>query len=197
VILDALLKMRQACCDPRLLKMPSTTKHKPGSAKLDRLMELLTTLQDEGRSILLFSQFTSMLALIEETIKPLGMRYVTLTGDTKDRRTPVDQFQAGKVKLFLISLKAGGVGLNLTAADTVIHYDPWWNPAVENQATDRAHRIGQTKSVFVHRLITENTIEQKMEGLKARKSALAEGILSGAGTGALKMTEADVEMLFS
>jgi superfamily II DNA or RNA helicase len=197
VILDALLKMRQACCDPRLLKMASTTKHKPGSAKLDRLMELLTTLQDEGRSILLFSQFTSMLALIEETIKPLGMRYVTLTGDTKDRRTPVDQFQAGKVKLFLISLKAGGVGLNLTAADTVIHYDPWWNPAVENQATDRAHRIGQTKSVFVHRLITENTIEQKMEGLKARKSALAEGILSGAGTGALKMTEADVEMLFS
>jgi superfamily II DNA or RNA helicase len=197
VILDALLKMRQACCDPRLLKLTTATKHKPGSAKLDRLLELLTTLQDEGRSILLFSQFTSMLALIEEAIKPLGMRYVTLTGDTKDRRTPVDDFQAGKVKLFLISLKAGGVGLNLTAADTVIHYDPWWNPAVENQATDRAHRIGQTKSVFVHRLITENTIEEKMEVLKARKSALAEGILSGAGTGALRMTADDVEMLFS
>jgi superfamily II DNA or RNA helicase len=196
VILDALLKMRQACCDPRLLKLATQTKHKPGSAKLDRLLELLTTLQEEGRSILLFSQFTSMLALIEDAIKPLGMPYVTLTGDTKDRRKPVDDFQAGKVRLFLISLKAGGVGLNLTAADTVIHYDPWWNPAVENQATDRAHRIGQTKSVFVHRLITENTIEEKMEALKARKSALADGILNGTGSGALRMTEDDVEMLF-
>jgi superfamily II DNA or RNA helicase len=196
VILDALLKMRQVCCDPRLLKFTAPTKHKPGSAKLDRLLELLTTLQDEGRSILLFSQFTSMLALIEDAIRPLEIPYAMLTGDTKDRRKPVDDFQAGRAKLFLISLKAGGVGLNLTAADTVIHYDPWWNPAVENQATDRAHRIGQTKSVFVHRLITENTIEEKMEVLKARKSALADGILSGAGSGALKMTEDDVEMLF-
>jgi superfamily II DNA or RNA helicase len=197
VILDALLKLRQACCDPRLLKIPGTAKHKSGSAKLERLIELMQTLLEEGRSILLFSQFTSMLALIEEAIKPLGIEYVTLTGDTKDRRTPVDDFQAGKVKLFLISLKAGGVGLNLTAADTVIHYDPWWNPAVENQATDRAHRIGQTRSVFVHRLITENTIEEKMELLKGRKSALAEGILTGAGANALRMTEDDVEMLFS
>jgi SNF2 family DNA or RNA helicase len=197
VILDALLKMRQACCDPRLLKISGTTTKKAGSAKLERLLELLTTLLEEGRSILLFSQFTSMLALIEDAIKPLGIDYVQLTGDTTDRRTPVDRFQAGKVKLFLISLKAGGVGLNLTAADTVIHYDPWWNPAVENQATDRAHRIGQTKSVFVHRLITENSIEEKMEVLKARKSALAEGILSGAGANALRMTEADVTMLFS
>ena len=197
VILDALLKMRQACCDPRLLKISGTTAKKAGSAKLERLMELLTTLLEEGRSILLFSQFTSMLALIEEALKPLGIEYVMLTGDTVDRRKPVDRFQAGRVKLFLISLKAGGVGLNLTAADTVIHYDPWWNPAVENQATDRAHRIGQTKSVFVHRLITENSIEEKMEVLKARKSALAEGILSGAGANALRMTEDDVAMLFS
>jgi superfamily II DNA or RNA helicase len=195
VILDALLKMRQVCCDPRLLKLPAA-KQKAGSAKLERLLELLGTLREEGRSILLFSQFTSMLALIEESIKPLGMNYVTLTGDTRDRAKPVDDFQAGKVKLFLISLKAGGVGLNLTAADTVIHYDPWWNPTVENQATDRAHRIGQTKSVFVHRLITENTIEEKMEVLKARKSALADGILSGAGSSALRITEDDVQMLF-
>ncbi len=197
VILDALLKLRQACCDPRLLKMPSTEQQKPGSAKLERLLDMIETLREEGRSILLFSQFTSMLTLIEEAVSALNLPYALLTGDTKDRAKPVDDFQAGRVKLFLISLKAGGVGLNLTAADTVIHYDPWWNPAVENQATDRAHRIGQKKSVFVHRLITENSIEEKMEVLKARKSALAEGILSGAGAGALKMTEADVEMLFS
>jgi superfamily II DNA or RNA helicase len=196
VILDALLKMRQACCDPRLLKIAASRRQKAGSAKLERLLELLETMLDEGRSILLFSQFTSMLDLIAEELKAAGIPYVTLTGQTKDRKTPVDAFQAGRVKLFLISLKAGGVGLNLTAADTVIHYDPWWNPAAENQATDRAHRIGQTKKVFVHRLMTENSIEEKMEVLKARKSALAEGILSGAGARALRMTEADVEMLF-
>jgi SNF2 family DNA or RNA helicase len=196
IILDALLKMRQACCDPRLLKLQAVGKSKAGSAKLDRLMELLTTLLDEGRAILLFSQFTSMLALIQESLDAQGVEYALLTGETRDRDRQVADFQAGRVKLFLVSLKAGGVGLNLTAADTVVHYDPWWNPAVENQATDRAHRIGQTKSVFVHRLITEDSIEEKMEGLKAGKSALAEGILSGAGTGALRMTEADVEMLF-
>ena len=197
VILDALLKLRQACCDPRLLKMAGASAKKAGSAKLERLLEMLTTMLDEGRTILLFSQFTSMLALIEEELKSRGISYVLLTGRTVDRATPVAQFQAGHVKLFLVSLKAGGVGLNLTAADTVIHYDPWWNPAVENQATDRAHRIGQTKAVFVHRLTVENTIEEKMEVLKERKSALAEGILSGAGASALKMTEADVEVLFS
>jgi SNF2 family DNA or RNA helicase len=197
VILDALLKMRQVCCDPRLLKIDAKTRQKAGSAKLERLVDMLTTLLDEGRAILLFSQFTSMLALIEETITKLVIKYSLLTGDTRNRTAPVDEFQGGRTKLFLISLKAGGVGLNLTAADTVIHYDPWWNPAVENQATDRAHRIGQTKKVFVHRLITENSIEEKMEVLKARKSALAEGILSGAGANALKMTEDDVEMLFS
>jgi superfamily II DNA or RNA helicase len=196
VILDALLKMRQACCDPRLLKIDGKTKQKAGSAKLERLLELMATLLDEGRTILLFSQFTSMLALIEESLDKLGIAYALLTGETRDRTTQVDDFQAGRKRVFLVSLKAGGVGLNLTAADTVIHYDPWWNPAVENQATDRAHRIGQTKSVFVHRLITENSIEEKMEVLKARKSALAEGILTGAGANALKMTEADVEMLF-
>ena len=197
VILDALLKLRQACCDPRLLKIGGAATQRAGSAKLERLLELIETLRDEGRSILLFSQFTSMLALIEAELRERGVEYALLTGETTDRTKPVDDFQAGRVKLFLISLKAGGVGLNLTAADTVIHYDPWWNPAVENQATDRAHRIGQTKSVFVHRLITEDSIEEKMEGLKARKAALAEGILGGAGAAALKMTEADVELLFS
>ena len=131
-----------------------------------------------GRRIeLLFSQFTSMLALIEAELTRLALPYVLLTGDTRHRTAPIKRFQSGEVPLFLISLKAGGVGLNLTAADTVIHYDPWWNPAVENQATDRAHRIGQDKPVFVHRLITAGTIEKKMEILKQRKQALADGIL--------------------
>ena len=119
-----------------------------------------------------------------------------LTGDTRDRATPVRQFQAGKVPLFLISLKAGGVGLNLTAADTVIHYDPWWNPAVEDQATDRAHRIGQDKPVFVHRLVTLGTIEEKMEVLKEKKRAIVASVLEAEHGGALRMTEGDVEELF-
>ena len=137
-----------------------------------------------------------MLALIEAELTRLALPYVLLTGDTKDRAGPISRFQAGEVPLFLINLKAGGVGLNLTAADTVIPYDPWWNPAVENQAADRAHRIGQDKPVFVHRLITEGTIEHKMEMLKRRKQALADGIL-GATTGTtLALTEGDLDMLF-
>ena len=147
-----MLKLRQACCDPRLLKMATAKAAKAGSAKLDRLLEMLPQMVEDGRRVLLFSQFTSMLALIEEELAKLRLPYVLLTGDTADRATPVRRFQAGEVPLFLISLKAGGTGLNLTAADTVIHYDPWWNPAVEEQATDRAHRIGQDKPVFVHRL---------------------------------------------
>ena len=195
IILDALLKMRQACCDPRLLKMASAKK--AGSAKLDRLMELLEVLLGEGRRVLVFSQFTSMLALIEARLKQAGMPYVLLTGDTVDRSTPVRRFQAGKVPVFLISLKAGGVGLNLTAADTVIHYDPWWNPAVEDQATDRAHRIGQDRHVFVHRLVALGTIEEKMQTLKDRKRALVAAVLDAGHGSALQLTEADVEELFA
>jgi SNF2 family DNA or RNA helicase len=194
IILDALLKMRQACCDPRLLKLKSAQK--AGSAKLERLMELLDVLLGEGRRVLVFSQFTSMLALIEARLTEASIGYVLLTGDTTDRTTPVQRFQAGGVPVFLISLKAGGVGLNLTAADTVIHYDPWWNPAVEDQATDRAHRIGQEKKVFVHRLVTLGTIEEKMETLKEKKRALVASVLDAEHGGALKLTEADVEALF-
>jgi SNF2 family DNA or RNA helicase len=196
IILDALLKLRQACCDPRLLKLKVVEKTKAGSAKLERLMELLTVLLAEGRRVLLFSQFTSMLALIEERLADAGLAYVTLTGDTKDRGSVVRRFQAGEVPLFLISLKAGGVGLNLTAADTVIHYDPWWNPAVEDQATDRAHRIGQDKKVFVHRLVTLGTIEEKMEVLKEKKRAIVASVLEAEHGGALRLTEGDVEELF-
>jgi superfamily II DNA or RNA helicase len=195
IILDALLKMRQACCDPRLLKMASAKK--AGSAKLDRLLELLEVLLGEGRRVLVFSQFTSMLALIEARLKQAGTPYVLLTGDTVDRSTPVRRFQAGAAPVFLISLKAGGVGLNLTAADTVIHYDPWWNPAVEDQATDRAHRIGQERHVFVHRLVALGTIEEKMQVLKDRKRALVAAVLDAGHGSALQLTEADVEELFA
>jgi len=188
--------MRQACCDPRLLKLKAVEKAKAGSAKLDRLMEMLTVMLAEGRRVLLFSQFTEMLALIERRLWEEKIEYVLLTGDTKDRRTPVKRFQAGEVPVFLISLKAGGVGLNLTAADTVIHYDPWWNPAVEDQATDRAHRIGQDKKVFVHRMVTIGTIEEKMEVLKEKKRGLVASVLEAEHGGALKLTESDVEALF-
>ncbi len=196
IVLDALLKLRQACCDPRLVKLRSA-KAGAGSAKLERLMELLPQMLEEGRRVLLFSQFTSMLALIRAELDALHLPYVVLTGQTRDRATPVSQFQSGQTRLFLISLKAGGTGLNLTAADTVIHYDPWWNPAVEEQATDRAYRIGQDKPVFVHRLITSGTIEEKMDVLKRRKQALADGILGATGESSLALTETDLDVLFA
>ncbi|MEN9477753.1 MAG: hypothetical protein RLZZ300_1894 [Pseudomonadota bacterium] len=141
-------------------------------------MAMLPELVDEGRRVLVFSQFTSMLALIEHELDKADLPYVTLTGDTNDRELPIRRFQDGEVPIFLISLKAGGVGLNLTAADTVIHYDPWWNPAVENQATDRAHRLGQDKPVFVYKLIVSGSIEEKILALQERKAELAAGILS-------------------
>ena len=196
VILDALLKLRQVCCDPRLVKAVSAQRVKE-RAKLDLLMTMLPEQVDEGRRILLFSQFTSMLALIEVQLKSAGLDYVILTGDTIDRETPVRRFQAGEVPIFLISLKAGGVGLNLTAADTVIHYDPWWNPAVENQATDRAHRLGQDKPVFVYKLIVAGSIEEKILALQERKAELAAGILSEDRSIALKFGEDDIAALFA
>jgi SNF2 family DNA or RNA helicase len=175
VVLDALLKLRQVCCDPRLLA--SERARGVGiSAKLDMLMELLPEMVEEGRRVLVFSQFTRMLGLIESEVQAAGFDYVKLTGQTRDRETPVRRFQQGEVPLFLISLKAGGVGLNLTAADAVVHYDPWWNPAVERQATDRAHRIGQEQTVFVYKLLCEGTVEEKMQAMQQRKQALADGL---------------------
>ncbi len=196
VILDALLKLRQVCCDPRLVKLDAA-KEVTESAKLDALFDLLQPLVAEGRRILLFSQFTSMLALIEAELSQRAIGFVKLTGDTKDRKTPVARFQAGKVPVFLISLKAGGTGLNLTAADTVIHYDPWWNPAAEQQATDRAHRIGQDKPVFVFKLIASGTVEERIGRLQERKRALAAGILDGGDRQGAALTKADVEALFA
>ncbi|MGL3207882.1 DEAD/DEAH box helicase [Bradyrhizobium sp. BR 1433] len=146
---------------------------------------------------MVFSQFTSMLALIRKRCDALGVRYSVLTGETKDRRSAIEGFQNGATDLFLISLKAGGVGLNLTAADTVIIFDPWWNPAVEEQAIDRAHRIGQDKPVFVYRLVATGTIEEKMDELKARKRALADSIFDSEGRIGAALTEEDVQALFS
>lgn len=195
VILDALLKLRQAACDPRLLEHGRGEAGKAGSAKLDRLMEMLDELLAEGRRVLVFSQFTSMLALIEERLRGRDIPYALLTGESRDRPAIIARFQEGAVPIFLVSLKAGGVGLNLTTADTVILYDPWWNPAVEDQAVDRAHRIGQDKPVFVHRLVAQDTIEQKMELLKERKRALSAGLFDADGVPTLAMTEADIEQL--
>ena len=195
VILDALLKLRQVCCDPRLVKALAAKKVKE-RAKLDLLMAMLPELVDEGRKILVFSQFTSMLALIQQDLDEAGIAYATLTGDTVDRETPIRRFQDGDVPIFLISLKAGGVGLNLTAADTVIHYDPWWNPAVENQATDRAHRLGQDKPVFVYKLIVRGSIEEKILALQERKAELAAGILSEDRGVEVKFGNDDLAALF-
>jgi hypothetical protein len=178
IVLDALLKLRQICCHPQLLKSEAAQRVLE-SAKLEYLtQELLPTLLEEGRRILLFSQFTSMLALIEEHLQMEKIPYLKLTGQTKERANLVKKFQSGEIPIFLISLKAGGTGLNLTAADTIIHYDPWWNPAAENQATDRAHRIGQTKPVFVHKLVCRGTIEDRILELQKHKSALVEALLS-------------------
>jgi SNF2 family DNA or RNA helicase len=197
IILEALLKLRQVCCDLRLVNSPPTTGRFGSSAKLQSLMEMLEELLAEGRKILLFSQFTSMLSLIQAELEQRSIDYALLTGATKDRRTPVQDFQSGKHSIFLISLKAGGTGLNLTAADTVIHYDPWWNPAAENQATDRAYRIGQEKPVFVYKMIAKGTVEEKIQHLQQEKSALAAGVLDGRMSGDWKLKDDDIEALFA
>ena len=181
VMLDALLKLRQVCCDPRLVKLASARRVN-ASSKLEDLLEMVTEMVEEGRRILLFSQFTSMLDLIKPRLEEAGIRFVELRGDTQDRGAQVDRFEAGEVPVFLISLKAGGRGLNLTSADTVIHYDPWWNPAVEDQASDRAHRIGQTKSIFVYKLVAADTVEDRILELQERKANLASIALGGPGT---------------
>jgi superfamily II DNA or RNA helicase len=196
VVLDALLKLRQVCCDPRLVGL-SAARKVTESAKLELLMEMLDGLLVEGRRVLVFSQFTSMLALIEQALRARGQRYALLTGDTRDRARAVEEFQGGEVPLFLLSLKAGGTGLNLTAADTVIHYDPWWNPAVEAQATDRAHRIGQDKPVFVYRLLCAGTIEERMRSLQARKARLAQAMLGDEAGLARALGAEDIEALLA
>jgi superfamily II DNA or RNA helicase len=192
-VLDALLKLRQCCCDPRLVKTPTAAKV-TGSAKLERLIAMLEELADAGRFTLVFSQFTSMLALIGEALAAAGIGYLELTGATRDRDGVVRAFQAGRAPVLLVSLKTGGTGLNLTRADTVIHYDPWWNPAAEDQATDRAHRIGQDRQVFVYKLVAQGTLEQRIVELQGAKRALTDAALAGGG--ASEPAAADLAALY-
>jgi superfamily II DNA or RNA helicase len=195
-ILGALMKLRQVCCDPRLLP-GEAARGVMESAKYRTLLELLAQQRAAGRHVLVFSQFASMLALIAEGLRGAGSPFVLLTGATRNRQQPIDDFQSGRGGVFLISLKAGGTGLNLTRADTVIHYDPWWNPAVQAQATDRAHRIGQTRPVFVYNLIVAGSVEERMLALQRRKRALALGLLGRADAGTLALSPADVDRLFA
>ncbi len=196
-MLDALLKLRQTCCHPRLVKLESA-RGVTASAKTDLVISMLEELIDEGKKILLFSQFTEMLALLERELAKRDMRWVKLTGRTRDRDEVIDAFQHGEVPLFLISLKAGGTGLNLTAADTVIHYDPWWNPAVENQASDRAHRIGQDKPVFIYKLVASDTVEEKIMAMQQHKRILADRTVDAGGTALMEsLTAEDIMGLFS
>jgi len=198
IVLEALLKLRQVCCDPRLLPAGTPGVKNTPSAKMNLLFDLLPELLDEGRRILLFSQFTTMLGLIQNELDHRSIGYTKLTGQTRKREEAIDRFRSGQVNLFLISLKAGGVGLNLTEADTVIHYDPWWNPAVEHQASDRAHRIGQDKPVFIYKLITEGTVEEKIVALQARKHKLAESLYGkGKERNESAFDEATIEALLS
>ncbi len=195
-ILAGLTKLRQAACDPRLLGLTRQYAHED-SAKLMALRELVEEAESGGHKVLIFSQFVSMLKLIREALNEDKIKHEYLDGSTKDRAERIDHFQNDPtITAFLISLKAGGSGLNLTAADTVIHYDPWWNPAVEDQASDRAHRIGQKKVVTVYRLVAEGTIEEKILQLKEKKRALVSSVLSEDEGGSKKLSKADLDELF-
>lgn len=195
-ILAALLRLRQICNHPNSIE---ALKEIPGfdSGKFNLLKELVEDAVQSGRKILVFSQFREMLSIIRRWLTQAKIEHLYLDGGTKNRQALIDQFNSDEsVRLFLISLKAGGTGLNLTAADTVIIYDPWWNPAVESQAVDRAHRIGQTKAVSVYRLVTENSVEQKIMDLKAQKSKIVDALISDQGLSTLKLSKADIESLF-
>ena len=172
--LEALLKLRQICCHPKLIE-PDTHA---GSAKLEWLATHLPLMLSLGRKVIIFSQFTSALDLIAQRLAEINIDFSLLTGQTRHRDKVIDEFTSGKTSVFLISLKAGGTGLNLTQADTVIHFDPWWNPAVEKQATDRAYRIGQTNPVFVYKLIMSNSIEQKVFKMQEDKQALVDALFT-------------------
>ena len=194
-ILEALLRLRQAACHPGLV---SAARQSDPSSKLDLLMENLHAVVDEGHKALVFSQFTSLLALVRPLLTKAKIPFEYLDGRTRDRSTPVARFQDDPAcPIFLVSLKAGGIGLNLTAADYVFLLDPWWNPAVEAQAIDRTHRIGQTKEVFAYRLIAEDTVEEKVLALQQHKRALAEAVLSANPVGLRGLSKDDLDLLLS
>jgi superfamily II DNA or RNA helicase len=193
-ILEALLRLRQAACHPALV---ADGRDDTVSAKFDLLLPRLQELAEEGRQTLVFSQFTTLLALLRLRLDEMNIAYEYLDGKTRDRQTRVDRFQEGSCPVFLISLKAGGVGLNLTAAEYVFLLDPWWNPAIEAQAIDRTHRIGQTRPVFAYRLIARDTVEEKVLELQASKRALADAIIR-ADEGVLReLRREDLELLLS
>ncbi len=193
-ILEGLLRLRQICIHPLLVE----PTYRGDSAKFDMLLQTLETLVTEGHKALVFSQFVQTLHLLQKELDARKLRYAYLDGHTRDRQAQVDLFQEDDgIPLFLISLKAGGVGLNLTAADYVIHVDPWWNPAVEMQAADRAHRIGQDKPVFVYRIITRDSVEEKILRLQERKKELVDQLISAEGSFFKSLTKEDVKALFS
>ncbi|HWQ92610.1 MAG TPA: SNF2-related protein, partial [Clostridia bacterium] len=197
VVLSALLRLRQVCCDLRLLKLDGINPV-TSSGKLDMFDELLEEVVDGGHRVLVFSQFVSMLSLLKERLEAEQIEYCYLDGSTTDRAGVVNRFQSSEhIPVFLISLKAGGVGLNLTAADTVIHFDPWWNPAVEDQATDRAHRIGQTKVVTSYKLITRDTVEEKILTLQNRKREIIQATIAGEEEFASNLTWDEIQELLA
>ena len=193
-ILSAITELRQICCHPSLV----IGDYRGSSGKEDLLMDILPDLIGEGRRILLFSQFTGMLKMLRGRLEEAGRTTLYLDGDTPagERLSLTERFNAGEGEIFLISLRAGGFGLNLTGADTVIHYDPWWNPATEDQATDRAHRIGQTKKVQVIRLVTGESIEEQVVELGARKKALFDRLITPGESVLSVLSEQDIRGLF-
>lgn len=194
-VLELLLRLRQAACHPALLDKSSDMDP---SAKLDVLCPLLHEMIEEGHKALVFSQFTSMLSIVKKHLDDQDIRYTYLDGQTRNRQEVVEEFQNDpECSVFLISLKAGGLGLNLTSADYVFLLDPWWNPAVEAQAIDRAHRVGQTKQVFAYRLICRNTIEEKIAELQSKKRKLADAILEADSSLLKSITKEDLESLLA
>ena len=197
IVLNALLRLRQICCDLRLLKMDNAEFTDDSSGKLAMFGELLEEAMDGGHRVLVFSQFTTMLALLKDKLTAENIEFCYLDGATTNRGAVVEKFQGNvKIPVFLISLKAGGVGLTLTGADTVVHFDPWWNPAVEDQATDRAHRIGQTRVVTSYKLITRGTVEEKILALQQKKRAIIKATLGGEETLADNLTWEEIQGLF-
>ena len=196
-IIEGLLRLRQICCHPILSNFEYENLSKIKSEKFENFKKLIMQLVEKDRKILVYSQFVQMLKIIKKWLKTKGINYEYLDGHTKNRFEKVKNFQENDdVKIFLISIKAGGVGLNLTSADNVIIYDPWWNPAVENQAIDRTHRIGQTKKVFVYKLIMKDSIEEKVLHLQKNKKELFDDILEESSGSLKKLTQKDLEYLF-
>ncbi len=196
-ILKTLLSLRQVCCHLDLLKLEGLESKQP-SAKMDLFFELINEALDGGHRVLVFSQFTSMLAILRRELEQRQVSYCYLDGATQERMKVVHEFNTNrKIPIFLISLKAGGTGLNLTGADIVIHYDPWWNPAVEDQATDRAYRIGQKRTVYSMKLITKGTVEEKVLEMQKRKKAIIDATLETDEQVMGTMTWDDVQELLS